>query len=183
MNKIGEIHRGNASISTGIVVGGIGTFLVCWLSMILLGLDIPEYLQKDKIWEVLLIIPTMLLSFVIHEYIHVGFFLLFGRGKARIKVSREKSVGAVVIHQVNEKVYYKRWEMLVILLSPLVILTSGFLLMFPLISMPFLLFANIALNAMGSSIDMYVSFQLLTKHHSRVKINFDALTIKMNIYE
>ncbi|WPS85514.1 DUF3267 domain-containing protein (plasmid) [Brevibacillus halotolerans] len=157
--------------------------MIGWLSILILRLDVLQYLQKDKIWEVLLIIPTMLLSFVIHEYIHVGFFHLFGKGEARIKVSREKSVGAIVIHQVNESIYYKRWEMIAILLSPLVLLTIVFLLMSTWISMPFLLFANILLNALGSSIDMYVSFVLLSKYHSKIKVNFDALTIKMNIYE
>lgn len=183
MKKIGELHRENGSVGIGILIGVIMTGLMIWFSIWILDLNVLMYLQKEKIWEVLLILPTMLTAFIVHEFIHIGFFMLFGKGEARIKVSREKSVGAVIMHQTNEDVYYKRWEMIIILLAPLIILTVLFLFLYTIVAMPFLILANIVLNAMGSSVDLYVSLVLLTKRDSSVFVNFDASTVKMNMYK
>ncbi|AKA44373.1 metalloprotease family protein [Paenibacillus polymyxa] len=182
MQKIGEIHRGNANIWYGIGIGFVLTAVSLWLSIWALDLDISLYLQANKIWEVLLILPTMLLAFVIHECIHVVLFKLFGKGKARIKVSREKSVGAVVMHQVNEEVFYKRWEMIIILLSPLMLLSLFFYGLHLCITMPFLIVVNIVLNAIGSSVDVYASLILLCKGCPNIVVNFDSSMVKMNIY-
>ncbi|MBP1308818.1 hypothetical protein JOD82_001838 [Paenibacillus sp. 1182] len=182
MQKIGEIHRGNTSIWCGVGIALTITVISLWLSIWTLDLNLSVYLQKDKIWEVLLVLPTMLIAFVIHECIHIAFFKLFGKGKARMKVSREKSVGAVVMHQVNEEVFYKRWEMITILLSPLILLSLFFFGLHLYISMPFLIVVNIVLNAIGSSVDVYASLKLLFKGHQKIVVNFDSSMIKMNVY-
>lgn len=181
MKKIDEVHRGNANILHGILIGLFVTAISIVLSLQLFDLDIVSYLTPDKIIEVLLIIPTMLAVFIIHEFIHVGFFIWFGKGEARIKVSRDRSVGAVVMHQTNEQVFYSKIEMIIILLSPLVIISLALWITGFFLSLPFLLCANIVLNVMGSSIDLYVVTRIL-KHRSPVKINFHPHQIIMNIY-
>lgn len=183
MRKIGEIHFGNANVWQAIMIGVISTCLFTWASLIFIDLDIISYLQKDKLMEVLLILPTMFVVFVIHELIHVGLFIWFGKGNAKIKIRREKSIKAVVIHQTNENVFYNRREKLIILLAPLLLLTTLLILLSLVAPMPFLLATNIALNALRSTTDLYVAFLLLSKYHSKVKINFHPSKMILNVYE
>lgn len=182
MKKITEIKRENANVRVGMFLGVLVTALIGGLSLWILQLNPATYLTPEKLPEIAWLVPSVLFIFVIHELIHVGFFLLFGEGKAKIKVKREKSLGAVVMHQVNEQVYYKRWQMVVILLSPLILLTIALLLLSLISPFIYLIFFNIVLNALGSSVDIYLSYQLLTKHDSKIRINFDKDDIQMNIH-
>lgn len=182
MKKIDEIHRGNANILHGILIGLFVTTFSIVFSLQLFDLDVLAYLTPDKLVEVLLIIPTMIVVFIIHEFIHVGFFIWFGKEQARIKVSRDRSVGAVVMHQTNDKVFYSKTEMIVILLSPLVMISLALWIIGFFVYLPFLLCANIVLNVMGSSIDLYVVTRIL-KHRSPIAINFHPSHIIMNIYK
>lgn len=183
MTKISDIHRGNGNIYIGGLIGLVATILIGWISLYVLQLDILSYLDQDKLLEVLMILPTVMFIFVIHEYVHVGFFLLFGKGKAKIKVVREKSVGAVVMHQVNENVFYTRIQMVIILLAPLIVVTIALLIMHIFIPASFLIWTNIVLNALGSAIDLYVSYKLLTIQSKSIIVNFKADEVVMNIYK
>ena len=73
--------------------------------------------------------------------------------------------------------------MLVILLAPLLLLTVMFILLSFVIPMPYLILTNIALNALGSSVDLYVSFLLIAKYRSDMKINFHPEKVILNVYE
>ena len=99
MIKIRELHRQNANLWIGGCIGLIVAVLVSIMSIKIIGLDILMYLQKEaKIVEILMILPTMLVIFIGHEFIHIGFYHVFGKGEAKIKVIREKSVGAIMMH-------------------------------------------------------------------------------------
>lgn len=182
MKKIAQIKREDSNIHFGIFLGTLVTAVIGTLSWWVLELNPSVYLTPEKLPEIGWLVPSVLIVFIIHEVIHVALFHLFGKGKARIKIRREKSLGAVVMHQVNEDVYYKRWQMLTILLTPLVSLTILLLLLSFFFPFSYLIFFNIVLNALGSSVDIYVSYQLLIKHDSNILINFDKDDIHMNIY-
>lgn len=181
--KIGTIHKDNSQFKTAVMLGIIVTAFIGWMSWSFQGVSYISYMDKNKIWEVLAILPSMLVILFLHEMIHVGFFHLFGKGKAKIVPKREKELGAIIMHQVNSDVFYTRNQMFVILLSPLVLLTFLLLLCHVFIPLPFLIFINIVLNSIGSSTDIYVSYRLLTRYSSQHMINFDSDDHIMNLYE
>lgn len=140
-------------------------------------------MNEDKAWEVLAVIPSLFIIFVIHELIHIGLFHLFGQGKAKVIPKREKELGAVIMHQVNPEVFYTRNQMLFILLSPLILLTVLLLALHFYLPLPFLLLINIVLNSLGSSTDLYASYRLLSNYSRHDMINFEPDEHIMNIYE
>lgn len=184
MRKIDEINKDKTNPIPCIVAG---LLLTCIIAILLYNekpFDIMEYFNnKEKVLEVLLFIPTMLFIFIIHELIHMLLFIYFGKGEAKIKVSKEKKYGAIVMHQVNEDVYYTRREILIILLAPLVLLSIVLFFLMNIINMPFLLYFNLILNVLGSSIDFYISIYLLFKYKKNIKVNFDSNRVSMNIYK
>lgn len=182
MNKIDEIHKKNSNLKQAVFLGVLVTLIIGYTSINLLKINIINYMTPDKLLEIVLLVPSVICVFIIHELIHVVFFLLFGKGKAKIKVSRERSVGAVIMHQVNEEVYYSRLQMVVILLSPIVFLTIILLGIHSVMPVTFLIFINIVLNALGSTVDIYITYQLIFKYKSSIYINFNPKTICMNIY-
>jgi hypothetical protein len=159
------------------------TAFIGWVSWSFQGISYLDYIDKNKVWEIIGIIPSMLFVLFLHEMIHVFFFHLFGKGKAKIVPKREKELGAIIMHQVNTEVFYTRNQMLFILLSPLVLLTMLLLLSGLWIPLPFLLFINILLNSIGSSTDLYASYRLLFQYSSRHFVNFDSNEHILNIYE
>lgn len=183
MKKINEIHKKNANVKEAILLGLVMTVGISYLSLEVLQLNLITYMKPDKLIEVILLIPSVFIVFFIHELIHVFFFLLFGKGKAKIKISRERSIGAVVMHQINEEVFYTRMQMVIILVSPLVLLTVILLCLQVVLPFSYLLFFNILLNTLGSTVDIYVTYHLLFKYSSSILINFDKSAISMNIYE
>ena len=122
-------------------------------------------------------------NLVIHELIHIAVYKLFGKGQARISVEKEKKLGAIVVHQTNQDVFYTKPEMLAILLSPMVILTIVLTVIFKFTSYPFLIYINIALNLIGSSIDFYISMLLIKRYPKDILLNFNSEDITMNIYK
>ncbi|MEK3955748.1 DUF3267 domain-containing protein [Psychrobacillus sp. FSL K6-1464] len=172
--EIGVIQRENGKMSMALAIGVFITIVIWWVTASIQQVSFGSYLQPDKVIETIFIIPTMLFLLLVHEGIHVLFFLMYGKGKAKIEVKRERSVGAIIMHQVNPEVYYRRNEMLVILLAPLVIITGGLLMLDQIVMLPFLLMTNILLNSIGSSVDLYLSYQLLFRYKSQHFINFDT---------
>lgn len=164
-------------------IGLFVTGCISWASWWIQDISLMEYLQKDKVWEVIGILPSMLLVLFIHECIHVFFFYLFGKGEAKVVPKRDKAIGAIIMHQTNPNVYYTRNQMLIILLSPLILLTIILLFLHFLLPIPFLLFINIVLNAIGSSTDLYVSYRLLKNHSSKMIVNLDQEENILYVYE
>lgn len=182
MNKVGEVSKENSNPFYCAILGISLTIAISILIFKMKPFDIVEYFNnKEKFFEIVMFIPVMFSIFFIHELIHMKLFVLFGKGEAKIKVKREKKYGAVVIHQVNEAVYYNKREILIILLSPLIILSIILLGLMYAINMPFLIYFNLLLNVLGSSIDFYVSINLLFRYPKDIKVNFNSNNITMNI--
>lgn len=184
MNKIGEINKRNANPLLCAITGILLTITMAFIIFKIKPFDIVEYItNKDKVIEIILLLPIQIVCVIIHELIHISFFIYFGKGEAKIKLKREKEYGALVVHQMNENVYYSKKEIIIILLSPLLIITILLIPLMDLINMPFLIFANSVLNILGSSIDFYISMILLRKTPKNIKVNFSSSEIAMNIYE
>lgn len=112
------------------------------------------------------------LTLVIHEYIHVIFFKVFGKGKAKIKVIRDKNMKAIIMYQSNKDVFYNKTQTILILLSPLFIITAFSLLLLVFFNSNLLIRMNMILNILGSIIDFAVSMRLLIKLPKDIKINY-----------
>lgn len=104
---------------------------------------------------------VMIITTVIHEYIHVIFFKLFGKGKAHIKIMRNKDIKGIVVLQQNKDVKYSLNQILIILLSPLIIITviSLLLSVIALDNINLIIGTNMWLNCIGSTTDVVLSFK------------------------
>lgn len=183
LKKIDEISEEKSSPLHCAILGILLTIIIGLLVFYLKPFNIMEYLNnKEKIMEVILFLPIMFFIVFIHELIHIGLFILFGKGEAQIKISRNKKYGAIVVKQLNENVFYNKKEIILILLSPLVLLSIILFILMFVIDMPFLIYFNLLLNVLGSSIDFYISIYLLVKHNKNIKVNFDSQKTAMYIY-
>lgn len=181
--QIGTIQSNNSNRALAFFLGAAVTFIIGWFSLKIHDFSPISYLDTSKLIEILVVIPTMLFILFVHEMIHVIFFHLFGKGRAKIEVKIDKEIGAVIMHQVNSEVYYRRNEMLAILLAPLILISVVLVLLDAYILFPFLLWVNILLNAIGSSTDIYISYRLLKEYSSNDLINFDSSKHILNVYK
>lgn len=138
-------------------------FLVLLFNLFSLGICFiifkPSLYDLD-VW--FLTLPVVLIiTTVIHEYIHILFFKLFGQGKADIKITRSKEVKGIIVLQRNKAVKYSLNQILIILLSPL-ILISIISILIALIApenIKILIGVNMWLNCVASSTDVVLSFK------------------------
>jgi hypothetical protein len=182
MKKIAEINRETTKPIHAWLIGVVVTFLIGIGLSFIYPFSFIDYMKPSHLIEILMTVPTVLFVFLIHEWIHVFFFILFGKGKAKIKVKRERKIGAVIMHQVNEDVFYSRIQMIIILLAPFILLTILLTGLMFWIHLPYLFYVNILLNVLGSSVDLYLTTKLLI-YPFPVWINFDADKLNMNIYQ
>jgi hypothetical protein len=182
MKKIAEINRETAKPLHAWFIGVVATILTGIVLSFIYPFSFMNYLERSHLIEILMTVPTILFVFLVHEWIHVFFFILFGKGKAKIKVKRERKIGAVIMHQVNEEVFYSRIQMIIILLAPLVFLTILLAGLMCWIGLPYLFYVNILLNVLGSSVDLYLTFRLLL-YKSPIWVNFSEDKLNMNIYQ
>ena len=129
-----------------------------------------------------IILPIVVIAtFVFHEYIHIFFFKVFSNGKANIRVIREKDLGAVIMYQENKEVLYSKYQSIIILIAPLIIIT---ILSIPFLNLSYIglvIKVNMYLNIVGSSVDSTIIFRLL-KEKNNIKINYDKeIGVIMNI--
>lgn len=181
MKKIDEISEENSSPLHCAILGICFTIALGFLVFTLKPFDAIQYLNNtDNVFEIISIIPIMLLLLVVHELIHVGLFILFGNGKAKIRVSINKKYRAIVVKQINKEVFYNKKETILILISPLLTLSIVLFLLMFVVNMPLLLCSNLIINALGSSIDLYISVKLLVKHDKDILVNYDSHKTMMN---
>lgn len=116
---------------------------------------------NDLDFKFLLVPLIMIITTIIHEYIHLLFFKLFGNGNADIKIIRNKDVKGIVVFQQNKNVKYNLNEILIILLSPLVIITIISIILSFIFSKDITLIigVNMWLNCVGSTTDVVLSFK------------------------
>lgn len=162
-----QIHKRNTTITDKI-------FVVVFNLLLIISIYFQGNISLDDINIFFIGLPLLVIAtFILHEYIHIFFFKLFSKGKANIKVIREKDLGAVIMYQENKDVSYSKYQTIMVLIAPLVLIT--------IVSIPFmnnslvglLIKANMYLNIMGSSVDCTLIFKLLRKYKNNIKISYD----------
>lgn len=184
MKLIDSIARDSKNVNMYVcyTIGLLLTLFSIFILYMLQPIDLEIYLKVNKFIEVVFLPVTTLVTLFIHECIHILLFIVFGKGHAKIKVRRDEELKAIIIHQINDKVYYRKFEIIIILLSPLVILSILLYILMQYINLTFLIGITLILNVLGSTIDFYLSLMLLFKYNNKIIINFSSNEIKMNIY-
>lgn len=170
MNKIGEITKQTEKRIYFILIGFIFNIFFAVLIHKITAIDIFEQINNLSLIEILPLPIVVLGTTVLHEYIHVLFFNLFSKGRAAVRPTWEKSLGAIVLRQTNPNVSYGKLSTVIILLSPLVVLTVASCILAALVEFKLLVFINCVLNSIGSSTDLYISTKLIFKYPNNIKI-------------
>lgn len=179
MEKIDEISKDN--IEKKYIVGVMVIISLMWIVCFISG-----YLDINKLDLKILYLPVLVIgTLVVHEYIHVVLFKVFSKGRANIEVKRDRKLGAIVVYQKNQEVFYNKKQTVVILLMPLVLITTISLIKITILPYwAMVLKVNMLLNILGSSTDLVTSYKLF-KYKGEVKVNYDFIKgkgIQMNIY-
>lgn len=146
--------------------------------------NILATLNLNNMGQIISIPLVVVITLIIHEAIHIIAFKYFGHGQAKIRVRRDKRAGAIVIQQMNSELFYDKRATIAILLAPFVILTIVSVIMLMYIPYPLVIYINCVLNAVGSSIDMYVSLRLIFCFPNDVKIKYNnGEEVGMEIYK
>lgn len=186
MNLKGTINQNNSSLVLCNLLGLFMTLITFIIMYLIKPLNLYEYLmsKNNMILEAGLVFMSYLVVFIVHELIHMAFFIIFGKNKAKVKLVKEKKLNAFVVKQLNPNVYYSKLQTIIILLAPLVLINSILftLLMKTNLSM-LIIYANIFANTLASCIDCYVSLKLMLKFDNEILINYSTDEINMNIYD
>ena len=99
-------------------------FAVIFNLLLLAYIYLYGNISIDDINLTFVTLPIIVIAtFIFHEYIHIFFFKVFSKGKANIRVTREKDLGAVIMYQENKEVLYSKYQSIIILVAPLIIIT------------------------------------------------------------
>lgn len=124
-----------------------------------------------ELWGLL---GLVLVTTVVHEWIHVLFFQWFGKGEAKTKVIRDRKLRALMVYQSNPNVVYTKKQTVWILLAPFSIITLISLALEWSTMDSWYLRTNMMINIIGSSLDLaliiklyrdYPTQQTLTYHY------------------
>lgn len=148
--------------------------------------NISELIINFKLENIIYFPLLMITTLVLHELIHIILFKLFGKGQAIIKIIRDKDLKSIIIKQENENLFYTKMQVIIILLTPLIVITViSFLVQVIPITNNFglLIMLNNVLNALGSCIDVYCVFILITtKRVKKVNFSFTDNKPELNLY-
>lgn len=133
--------------------------------------------------QLVLVFLAYLVVFVVHELIHMIFFKIFSNNKAKLKLVKDKELNAFIVKQLNPNIYYSRFQTIVTLLAPLVLLNSFMLMLLVKIELPIVIYASILGNTLASCIDCYVSLRLLVNYDKNILVNYSVDKVNMNIYK
>lgn len=162
-----KIHKKNTTVLDRL-------FIVVFNLLVLTHIYFQGNISLSDVNLTFILLPIgVMITFVFHEYIHIFFFKILSNGKANIKVIRERDLGAVIVYQENKKVLYSKYQTIIVLIAPLVIIT---ILSIPLINhslISLVIKTNMYLNIVGSSIDCALIFKLIRKYNNSIKINYD----------
>lgn len=92
MKKIAENQSRNSETLHAWLIGVVATILTGIGLSFIYPFSFMNYLERSYLIEILMTVPTILFVFLVHESIHVFFFILFGKGKAKIKVKRKENL-------------------------------------------------------------------------------------------
>ncbi|WP_283705524.1 metalloprotease family protein [Clostridium perfringens] len=164
-----EIHKKNVSFKLILVA------ILYNVSIVIISFKYSK-IRLNYITPLIFILPLIVLgTLIIHEYIHILLFKYFSNGNAEIEVIRDKEIKSIIMYQKNKEVLYTPIQTIVILISPMILLT---LLTIPLLYINIkcvyvILMINMILNIMGSTTDMILSLILLLKYNKKgILINY-----------
>jgi Protein of unknown function (DUF3267). len=182
-----QVGKMNNDTENRFLCGLWGVSITTLLSVLIYKIhefDILSTINLSNLAEIISIPIVVIITLIVHEAIHISAFKLLGNGQAKIRVRRDKRAGAIVIQQMNSELFYDKKATIVILLAPFVILTIVSVIMLMYIPYPLVIYINCILNAIGSSIDMYVSLRLIFSFPKDVKIKYNnGEEVGMEIYK
>lgn len=166
MIKIGDIKKTKYYESDVASAFFLFAFCFIWIS------KFGNIKEEDITISFFLLPIVVVITLIIHELIHIIFFKIFGKNKARIKVLRDKTLKAIMIYQENKDVFYTKFQTITILLMPLIIITiiSSILLFFMPNSL--IIKVNMILNILGNVIDIVITTRLLIHVPNNISINY-----------
>lgn len=166
MEKIGDMKKTKYYITDIFSVIIVSLFCLIWTFKF--GNIKREYINLAFFTLPIIVIITL----TIHELIHILFFKLFGKKKAKIKVLRDKDLKAIVIYQHNKDVFYSKLQTITVLLMPLILITMVSIVLLFFIPNSLIIKFNMILNVFGSVIDMAITVRLLIYAPKGIKINY-----------
>ncbi len=176
MQKIDSISNANITKKDECIA-----FIYECICCVFMGLSLRNW---NYIQIFLLTLPFFVITtLVIHEGIHILFFKLFGKD-ADIKIIND-DFKSIYIYQSNKNVFYTRFQTIIILLAPLILIsfvTFG-ILNFSNEKLSVPISVNGVINAMGAMTDMVLSIKLLS-YKGKIFVNYEKdENITLNIYK
>lgn len=176
MQKIDKISNENITKQDELIA-----FIYECICCIFMGLSLRNW-NYIKIF--LITLPFLVIfTLVIHESIHILFFKLFSK-EAQIKIINDNFKN-IYIYQSNKNVYYTRLQTIIILLAPLVLISTItlFILRFTNEQLFVPISVNGVINAMGAMTDIVLSIKLFF-YKGKIFINYEKKDyITLNIYK
>lgn len=183
MQKIDEINKDTERKSCLVFVGLVVTLIFSFIIYLIYPFDVMKSINNLTFIKLGLFPLLVIFTIIIHELIHIFFFKLFSHGIAVIVPTWDKNLGAIVLKQTNQSIYYGKLQTLIILLSPLIIITFISVILTMVTSAKLIIFVNCILNIIGSSTDMYISIKLAFKYPNNIKVSHaNGKDIGMTIY-
>lgn len=165
-----RINNNNQSIIKYLLYNSVAVLLLVILLYSIKKFNLIQLLYVcGEYWYLFLF--TLFIIIVIHELIHIIFFKIFGKGKAKIKI--KFSIEKILIQQVNKELYYTKNQMILILLSPLIFITLILVFISLIISYFYTIFYLVCImNCIGCLIDLGVSISILRYSNRESKIYY-----------
>lgn len=176
MRKIDRISNDNITRKDEIIA-----FIYECICCVFMGLSLRNW-SYIKIF--LTTLPFLVIfTLILHESIHILFFKLFGKN-AQIKIINDNFKN-IYIYQSNENVFYTRLQTIVVLLSPLVLISCLTFLILQFVNRQLFvpISVNGVVNAMGAMTDVVLSLKLLS-YKEKIFINYEKKDyITLNIFK
>lgn len=176
MRKIDEFNINNVS-----KFDKLFAFLYECICCVLLGICLREL---SIISFYILYLPIfVIITLIIHESIHIVFFKIFNK-KSKIKIINNH-FKQIFMYQSNKEIYYNKYQTIIILLAPLILISLISFIIMNLITIKsfyLLFFINAIINAMGSVTDLISSLKLFIKYfNKKVFIKYELQNNEVNI--
>lgn len=175
MTKIATISNHNITKKDEFIA-----FIYECICCVFMGLSLRNW---NHIVVFLITLPFLVITtLVIHESIHILFFRIFSK-EAKIEIINDE-FKSIYIYQSNPNVFYTKWQTIVILISPLVLISLITWLLLPFCNESILvpISVNGVINAMGAMTDVVLSIKLLT-YKKQIFVNYEKKeSITLNVY-
>lgn len=129
--NLGKISKTNIDDKKLKIIGYIMLFTSYVITWIILYRYISIQSLKTIVFQIVTAPISIILLTLVHEAIHILLLYLFSLGEAKIKICRDKESKYLIVQQLNSNVSYKKYQFIIILLGPLIIINLITLLLMP----------------------------------------------------